>query len=162
MTRSFLPSLWSEDGNGKTNPFERLHDEVDRLFESFGHGPLRSIARADNGSTLMSPRIDVKETDKEILISAELPGVDEKDVEVTFADNVLTIKGEKKTEKEEKDTNYHRVERSYGSFMRSISLPAAADEAKISATCKNGVLSVTVPKSAEAQAKAKRIEVKAA
>ena len=105
-------------------------------------------------------RVDIAETDKDIEITAELPGLEEKDVQVNVADDVLTIKGEKKAEKEEKDKNYHRIERSYGSFCRSLQLPAGANADAIKATLKNGVLKVTVTKPVAAQPK--KIEVKAA
>jgi HSP20 family protein len=104
--------------------------------------------------------MDVTETDKEIEISAELPGLEEKDVQVNFADNVLTIKGEKKAEKEQKDKNYRLYERSYGSFERTLELPAGIDPEAIKASLSNGVLKVTVPKPTPAQVK--KVEVKAA
>ena len=94
----------------------------------------------------MAPRVDVSETDTELKIEAELPGIDEKDVEVVLSDGRLTIKGEKKQEKEEKKKDYHMVERSYGSFARSIVLPFEADPDKVKATFAKGVLTVTVPK----------------
>jgi HSP20 family protein len=104
--------------------------------------------------------MDIAETDKDIEITAELPGLEEKDVQVNVADNVLTIKGEKKAEKEQKDKNYHMVERSYGSFYRALDLPAGVNADAIKATLANGVLKVTVPKPAAAQAK--KVEVKTA
>jgi HSP20 family protein len=104
--------------------------------------------------------MDVTETDKQIEITAELPGLEEKDVQVNLADNVLTIRGEKKAEKEEKDKNYRLVERSYGSFVRSLQLPDGVDANAIKASIDKGVLKVTVPKPAPAQAK--KIDVKAA
>jgi HSP20 family protein len=104
------------------------------------------------------PATDVVETDKEIEITAELPGLEEKDVQIDLADNVLTIRGEKKAEKEEKDKNYRMVERSYGSFYRSLELPAGVDANAVKATITNGVLKVTVPKPQPSQAK--KIEVK--
>ena len=104
--------------------------------------------------------MDVTETDKEIEITAELPGLEEKDVQVNLADNVLTIRGEKKAEKEEKDKNYRLVERSYGSFVRSLQLPDGVNANAIKASIDKGVLKVTVPKPAPAQAK--KIDVKAA
>jgi HSP20 family protein len=105
-------------------------------------------------------RISREETDKEIEITAELPGLEEKDVQVNLADNVLTIRGEKKAEKEEKEKNYHMIERSYGSFSRSIELPAGIDPNAVKATIDKGVLKVTVPKPAAAVAK--KIDVKSA
>jgi HSP20 family protein len=104
--------------------------------------------------------MDVSETEKVIEITAELPGLEEKDVDIRFADGVLTIRGEKKSEKEEKDKDYHLVERRYGSFARSVSLPANTDPAKIKATIENGVLKVTVQKPEPKVAK--KIDVKTA
>ena len=106
------------------------------------------------------PAIDVTETDGQIEITAELPGLEEKDVQVNVADNVLTIRGEKKAEKEDKQKDYHVVERSYGSFYRAFELPAGVDADKIKADISKGVLKVTVPKPAPKQAK--KIDVKAA
>jgi HSP20 family protein len=108
----------------------------------------------------LMPSMDVAETDKEIEITAELPGLAEKDVQVNVADNVLTIKGEKKSEKEEKDKNYRMFERSYGAFSRTLDLPAGINPDTIKASLSNGVLKVTVPKPAAAQVK--KVEVKAA
>ena len=108
------------------------------------------------------PAVDIAETDKAYEITAELPGMDEKNIEVKFADGVLTIKGEKKEEKEEKKKDYYLSERSYGSFQRSFQVPDGVDTDKIEATFKKGVLTVTLPKSAEAQKAAKKIDVKAA
>jgi len=102
----------------------------------------------------------VTETDKEIEITAELPGLEEKDVQINVADNVLTIRGEKKAEKEEKDKNYRLIERSYGSFERSLELPAGVNADAIKASIAKGVLKVTVPKPAPAQSK--KVEVKSA
>jgi HSP20 family protein len=107
----------------------------------------------------LTPSMDVVETEKEFEITAELPGLEEKDVQVNVADNVLTIKGEKKAEKEEKDKNYRMFERSYGSFYRTLELPSGINPDNIKAALSNGVLKVTVPKPAPAQAK--KVEVKA-
>ena len=108
----------------------------------------------------MVPTMDVAETDKDIEITAELPGLEEKDVQINVADNVLTIRGEKKAEKEEKEKNYRLVERSYGSFERSLELPKGVNLDAIKATIDKGVLKVTVPKPAPAQVK--KVEVKTA
>jgi HSP20 family protein len=108
------------------------------------------------------PAVDIAETDKAYEITAELPGMDEKNIEVKFADGVLTIKGEKKDEKEEKKKDYYLSERSYGSFQPSFQVPDGVDTDKIEATFKKGVLSVALPKSVEAQKAAKKIDVKAA
>jgi HSP20 family protein len=141
-------------------PFLSLQREIDKLFEDFSRGfPTMQTFTAGNGGMVM-PSTDVTENDKEIEITAELPGLEEKDVQINLADNVLTIRGEKKAEKEEKDKNYRLVERSYGSFERSIALPEGVKSEDIKATIAKGVLTVTVPKPAPAQAK--KIEVKPA
>jgi HSP20 family protein len=142
---------------GGTDPFTAMRREMDRVFENFGRD--LGWSSAELPAAAMAPSIDVSETDKEIKIEAELPGVEEKDVEVVVTDNVLTIKGEKKAEKEEKKKDYHMVERSYGSFSRSLTLPFAADPGKAKASFKNGVLSITMPKPPEIAAKAKKIAI---
>ena len=157
-----FPSLIpvGRDRGAVTQPFLSLQREIDRLFEDFTSGfPTMPRFASGNGGSLM-PSTDVTETDKEIEITAELPGLEEKDVQVNFADGVLTIRGEKKAEKEEKDKNYRLVERSYGSFERSIALPEGVKPEDVKATIAKGVLTVTVPKPAPAQAK--KIEVKSA
>ncbi len=144
------------------NPFDMLQREVDRVFDEFTRGFPRFGLPAPSAAAMpaLTPRMDVIETDKEFEITAELPGLEEKDVQVNVADNVLTIRGEKKAEKEEKDKDYHLVERSYGAFERSLELPAGVDADAIAASIANGVLTVKVPKPAAAQAK--KVEVKAA
>lgn len=139
------------------SPFMSLQREIDRLFEDFSRG-FPTIA--GNGATALMPSMDVTETDKEIEITAELPGLEEKDVQINIADNILTIRGEKKAEKEQKDKNYRLVERSYGSFERTLELPEGVNADAIKANISKGLLKVTVPKPAPTQAK--KIEVKSA
>ena len=137
------------------NPFEFLQTGIDQLFHDFTKSfpTFRTPA--------LSPSMDVTENDKQIEITAELPGLEEKDVQINVVDNVLTIRGEKKAEKEErKDDNHWLLERSYGSFSRSLTLPAGVTIDDIKANIAKGVLTVTVPKPAPAQVK--KIEVKAA
>ena len=151
-------------------PFESLRREVDRLFEDFAGGLWRSsfgrsffdIEPAWRSRSAMStmPAIDVTETDKAYAITAELPGMDEKNVEVKVADDILTIKGEKQEEKEEKTKDYHLSERSFGSFQRAFQVPSGVDTDKIDAKFSKGVLTVTLPKSSEAQKAEKKITVK--
>jgi HSP20 family protein len=138
-------------------PFATLQREIDRLFDDFTRGwpTLGGLAKTD-----LLPSMDVTETDKTIEITAELPGLEEKDVEINVADNVLTIRGEKKAEKEEKDKDYRLVERTYGSFARTLALPEGVDPDMIKASIAKGVLTVTVPKPAPAEVK--KVEVKAA
>jgi HSP20 family protein len=136
-----------------TNPFSFLQQEIDRLFE----GVTRNIPGL---ATTTMPSMDISETDKAIEITAELPGLEKKDVELNVAENLLTIRGEKKNEREEKNKDYHLVERSYGSFSRSVELPAGVKVEDISAEIANGVLKVTVQKPAPKQTK--QIEIKSA
>jgi HSP20 family protein len=131
-------------------PFETLQREIDRVFDNFSHNRL-----GFHGGVL---NLDVAESDKAIEISAELPGLEEKDVNVSFSDSTLTIRGEKKAEKEEKEKTYHVIERSYGAFSRSIPLPADIDASHIEATMTKGVLKITLPK--RPGAAAKTIEIK--
>jgi len=135
------------------NPFSFLQQEIDRLFD----GVTRNIP---GFATTTMPSMDISETDKAIEITAELPGLEKKDVELNVADNLLTIRGEKKNEREEKNKDYHLVERSYGSFSRSVELPAGVKVEDISAEIANGVLKVTVQKPAPKQTK--QIEIKSA
>lgn len=158
--RSLIPSFGSrESGNG--DPFSSLHHEIDRVFSDFSKGLPAVRWPFGNGGTL-APSIDVTETDKALEVSAELPGVEEKDIDVSLSDNILTIKAEKKAEKESKEKTYHLVERSYGSIQRSISVPFKADPDKVEARFDKGVLKVTLPKPAEAVAKTRSIKVKSA
>lgn len=153
MFRSLVPFTRRAD-----DPFLSLQREMNRLFDDAFRG-LPAIA--GNGKALLAPSMDVKETDKAVQVTAELPGVDQKDVEVTYADGALIIKGEKKAEKEETKAGYHLSERSYGSFFRSMAIDDV-DADKIDAKFDKGVLTVTLPKVPAAQAKTKKIEVKAA
>jgi len=152
-------------------PFESLRQEIDRLFDDFGRGlwqPFRrSLSAAEplfrRGLTRATmPAVDVLESEKAYEITAELPGMDEKNIEVKVADGSLTIKGEKQEEKEEKKKDYYLHERHFGSFERSFDVPESVDADKIEASFKKGVLTVMLPKKPEAQKPAKKIEVKAA
>ena len=138
------------------NVFDTLQREIDRVFADFTRG-FPSFGARD-----LMPSIDVTETDKEFEIIAELPGLEEKDVQINLADNIITIKGEKKADKEEKDKNYHLVERSYGMFERAFSLGADVETDKVEASFDKGVLKIVLPKLATAQPKVKKIEVKPA
>jgi HSP20 family protein len=145
---------------GRPVPLTSLQREIDRLFDDFTQGfQSFPVPRAGNGATL-APSTDVTETDKEIEVTAELPGLEEKDVQINLADDVLTIRGEKKHEKEEKDKNYRLVERSYGAFERSIELPPGVKPDDVKATIAKGVLTVKIAKPAPTQSK--KIDVKAA
>jgi len=129
------------------DPFRR---EMETLFDRFfgqenGNGPVMAAAQS------WAPRVDIEETEKEILVKADLPGVDPKAVEVSVQDNLLIVRGEKKEEKEEKKKNFHRVERFAGSFYRAIPLPPGADAERMAANSANGVVTITIPKKPEAQ-----------
>jgi len=155
---------------------QNLRDEIDRLFEDFSFGtplmprwgrhifdiePFKGFERALAPITMLSPSVDVSETDKELTITAELPGLAEKDIEVTLSDDMLTIKGEKKEEEEEKKKDYYLMERRFGAFQRSFRLPDTVDKDKIDAAFKNGVLTITMPKTGKARAAQKKIKIKA-
>lgn len=136
--------------------------EMKRLFdEFFNESWLLPFRLIDQRIPAFTPRVNVKETEKEISVSAELPGLDEKDIELTLDDNVLTIKGEKKEEQEEKDETSYRMERTYGSFHRSIPLPVEIDVENVKARFKKGVLAVKVPKLKPDKAKRKTIDISA-
>ena len=142
------------------HPLVAFQRERDRLFDEFWRGfDLPLVGRPERMGGSVSPRIDISEKDDEVILSAELPGLDEKDIEVTLTDNVLTIRGEKKLEKEEKERGYTYTERSYGSFERRIPLEVEVLSDKVSAAFKNGVLTVTLPKSPEAQRHVRHIPI---
>ena len=164
-------SLWNwfkkEDENevsalpvtGYPSSVLKMQHDMDRLFNAFFQG-----RNPDIGQTLHSqwlkPQADIVEKEKEYQIHLEIPGVEEKDVAITLTGDTLTIKGEKKFEKEDKTASYHRVERSYGSFQRVITLPSDADVNHIDATFKNGVLGIRVGKDQEASYRSRKIELK--
>ena len=146
-----------------SDPFGALRSEMDRLFDSFTGGlptfPRVFGSSGARGLALM-PSMDVKETDKEISIEAELPGLDEKDVSLTIQNGVLTIEGEKKFEHEEEKENYHVMERRYGGFQRSLRIPDTVNEDKIEARFDKGVLKVVLPKRPEAASEQRKIAIK--
>jgi HSP20 family protein len=129
--------------------------DVDRFFADW------PLAPAQQESRTWSPAVDVYEDDKSIVVKADLPDVDEKDLDIHVEDGMLTVKGERKFEKETKDRNFHRVERSYGSFSRSFALPEGVEQDKISAAYNKGVLEVTVPKTPEKPKNTRTIKVNA-
>jgi len=152
-------------------PFLSLRREVDRLFDDFGGGFWRSPFRSafavepfwQREMTLAAtPAVDVVESEKAYEVTAELPGMDEKNIEVKVSNGNLTIKGEKQEEKEEKKKDYYLKERHFGSFERCFQVPEGVDANKIEATFNKGVLKVTLPKKLEAQKPEKKIEIKAA
>lgn len=123
-----------------------LREKMNRLFEDVftGRGDDKELA-----SSTWAPAVDIFETENELVMSAEVPGIDEKDIEIKLEDNTLTLKGERKFEKETKEENYHRIERSYGSFYRAFTLPNSVDLDKIHAEHENGILKITLPKRQE-------------
>ena len=140
------------------NPVRSLfnvNNDLDNLFEDFFGNRQQSTE-----DTQISPRINVEENENAWVISAELPGVTKEDVKVNFQDNFLTISGEKKFEKEDKDKNYHRVERSYGKFSRSLKIGKSVLSEKIDAEYKDGILTISLPKAEEAKPKLIDVKVK--
>ena len=151
-------------------PLSMLRDDIDRAFDRmFKDWPrFGGLTTPDffggevfGKTSAIAPRVDVSEDDQAYEITAEMPGVEEKDVEVTVKDDRLTLRGEKKSEKEEKKKDYHMTERSYGSFERSFRLPGNVDAENIKAEFAKGVLTLTLPKTAEAKAKERKIAIKA-
>jgi HSP20 family protein len=140
----------------KWEPFRELSSirrQMDRLWDSF-------FEREEAPAGLWAPEIDISETPEEILVKADVPGIDQKDLSVTLSGDNLTIKGERKEEKEENGKHFHRVERRYGGFHRSVPLPVSVDATKISAEYNNGVLEIHLPKTAESKPKEIKINVK--
>lgn len=172
VTKLPIKTEGQEPGSGEWRPLANLRHEIDRLFDDFGWG----FARRPFGRTLFdvepfwrgelsfdkAPAVDIAEKEKEYEITAELPGMDEKNIDVKFADGVLTIKGEKTEEKEEKKKDYYLSERRFGLFQRSFQVPDGVDADKLEASFKNGVLTVVLPKSPEAQRREKKIPIKKA
>lgn len=159
-----VPQAW--------HPFNTLRREIDRLFDDFGHDFWRNPFRRSafdiepfwrrEMKLVAAPAVDITEKDNAYEITADLPGMDEKNIEVKLTNGNLTIKGEKKEEKEEKTKDFHLQERSFGSFERTFGVPDGVDADKIEASFKKGVLTITLPKKPEAQKPAKQIDVKAA
>lgn len=154
---SRVPSLFRDN---ERDPFLSLHREVNRLFDDVFRGfdgSLPSVGRTPlfGGNW---PSVEISDKDKEIKVTAEVPGMEEKDIEVLFDDGVLTLRGEKRSETEDKDRQFS--ERYYGRFERRIPLSHEIEEDRIDARFKNGVLSVTLPKTGKAQSQAKRIAIK--
>jgi HSP20 family protein len=151
--RSLLPLGEKRGDVVGSDPFSSLQREIDRVFQEFTRG----FSGQAPGAFL--PRTDVVERDGHLEITAELPGLEDKDVEVTLVDNILTVRGEKKAEREDKDGVRRVVERSYGAFTRAIELPPGVKPEDIKATMAKGVLTVTLPKPAAAEVQARRIDV---
>jgi len=156
MARSYLPSFF---GRGE-EPLGSLFRDVEKVFEEFSRRP--PFMSATEAGALAGPKIDVAETKDAIDVTAELPGVEDKDIELTLANGLLTIRGEKKSERDEQDPkkNWHVIERSYGSFSRSIALPFEPASDRVEAKFDKGVLRVHLPKPPEVANKQQKIEIK--
>jgi len=136
-----------------------LHERIDRLFEDT-LGRLRGELGEPFEGPRWAPAVDIVETESEIVLKADLPGVDPKDVEINIENDTLSLRGERKYEKDVKEKGYRRLERAYGSFVRSFALPGTVDSEKIEAEYKNGVLEIKLPKRAEAKPKQIKVAVK--
>ena len=137
------------------SPLARIHDEIDRIFQDFPvptFWPFRESAGR-------LPTLDVYEKNGDVVVEAELPGIDKKDVKISYTDSTVTIQGETRQEKEEKKEGYYRSERQYGSFYRTIPLPQAVDFTKAKAECKDGVLTITLPKTATPEDRQRTIPI---
>lgn len=154
------PARW--EPFGRWNPWKDLEEMEKRLSSLYGPAPSTAGGEKKEAITVAewSPLVDITEDDKEYIVKAEIPEMKKEDIKINVHDDVLTVSGERKYEKEEKGKKYHRVERAYGSFMRSFTLPEDADGTKVNAEYKDGVLKVRLPKSEKAKPKA--IEVKIA
>ena len=153
----------TRSGNGGFSSLFGMRDQFDRMFDSMMRGwpaPWREAPRLDLGKFDFAPRVDTAETDAAYEVTAELPGVEEKDVKISIENDVLSISGEKKSEREEKKKDYVLSERSYGSFKRAFTLPDNVDVEKIAAKYEKGVLKVTLPKTAPSPAKHREIPIK--
>ena len=164
--RNLLPSLWNSAATpaaaADDHPFLGVQREMNRIFDDFFRGVEVSPRPTGDRLNRFVPSLDIRENDKELTIKAELPGMDEKDVEVLLTENTLTLKGEKKEEKEDRGRDYYHMERTYGSFQRVINLPEGIDTKKAEAKFKNGVLSINLPKTETTKVKGKKIQIKAA
>ena len=146
--------------------WQSFRGEMDRLFDRFGFPSLRRVFdiepswRSASSFGFSAPAIDMSEDERAYKVSAELPGINAKDIDVSVSGDTLVLKGEKRQEKEEKDKNYHFSERTYGSFQRSFQLPSSVDRDKVAADFSKGVLTITLPKTAEAQKPVKKIAVR--
>ncbi|MFH7320003.1 Hsp20/alpha crystallin family protein [Desulfurivibrio sp. D14AmB] len=161
---SVLPAkVGTGERGGESHPLLRLHREMDRLFADAFHGfpgRLGGVDFAPAWSGLLKPQVDIGADDKSYTITIEVPGVDEKDVTIEISEDTLVVSGEKKQEKEEKEKDFYRMERSYGSFRRVLCLPEDVDRDGIKAAFKKGILTITMPRRAPAKKAARRIEVK--
>jgi HSP20 family protein len=152
----FLPSLFTRRGIDIRNPFGALQEEIDRVFEAFRGGQLAPLSKG----FAFNPSIDVAATADAIDITVELPGCEAKDVEISVGDRALVLRGEKKSETQSKDKDWHVTERSYGSFARTIPLGFEPEPDKVEASFDKGVLKIHVPRPAGARDERKTIPIK--
>lgn len=159
--KSHLPPLRHEDGGGE-NTVPNSGCDVDRIVDDFNHGAPWPGFGLPNERAHFAPSMDVFDCEKAIEIDAELPGMTENDIDVSVVDNVLTVTGEKKEEAAKRGTDYYMVERAYGAFTRSLTLPYEVDASKVEARFDKGVLKITLPKPVAVRAKTKKIKVRPA
>jgi HSP20 family protein len=145
--------------NRQTSNLDRFNEEFDHFFDDF-FGRSFSIFPLRRAANEFYPKLDVFETDRDVKVTAEIPGMEEKDIEVSINNGILSICGEKSSEHEEKNGQYHRMERSYGSFHRDVLLPAEVNEEGVEASFSKGVLEVALPKLTEEMRKSRKIAVK--
>jgi len=156
--RTLIPWRWKEGQSGPNNTITEFKKKGNDLFNrAFGSSRWLPAFHFTRGFT---PSFDVSETDEDIIVKAELPGVDPKEVEVNLMGSTLTVKGEKKEEREDKTENMHRIERSFGSFSRSVTLPCEVKEDEIEATFKDGLLNLKLPKAQSGKKRSIKIDVK--
>lgn len=161
-----LPVMRKDMPSFEGSPLLHLHREIDRVFDDVFHDfpfSTRSLGRSLSSlapSSWLKPTMDIAANDKEYTVTVELPGVEENDVQLELEGDTLRIRGEKKQEKEEKENDFYRVERSYGSFQRMLTLPDDSDQANIGAKFSKGILTVNIPRKATSRTEAKRIPIK--
>ncbi len=156
-TRDLAPHQQPSNMNVES-PLLNLQRDIDRMFDNFLQGfNVPYSVRPAGINAMAAPRINITETRDAYQISAELPGVEEQDVDISLSGDVLTIKGERREEQESSERNYHRIESAYGAFQRSITLPEDADRDNINANFRNGILTIEVGKNAESQAETRKI-----
>jgi len=164
--KNLVPSIWRRSDRAlrqtEENPFYGLQREMNRAFDDFFNGfSLSPFGAAEGRFGSFIPSLDMSESDKELNIQVELPGMDEKDVEVFLTEDALTIRGEKREEKEDKGKDYYHMERTYGSFNRVVALPQGVDTEHVEARFKNGILLLTLPKTEPAKTRGNKIPIKA-
>lgn len=142
------------------DPFDAMHDEMDKLLGGyFKRHPMRRFGLGGDGEGRLFANLDLGESDDDIIIEVDVPGVRREDIDITLTDNALQVKGNRKSKKEKKEKNYQRIEREYGVFNRRIALPCEVEADDVDAVVKDGVLTIKLPKSAKAKEQARKIEI---